>query len=306
MTSSDIDSKFDNNFDVSTPPRWFQNALSIPVERGETTVAGVPIKYRAWGIRGEKGVLLIHGGAAHAQWWDHLAPFLATTRRVVAIDLSGHGDSGRRASYSLDIWTEESQAVCEESGIAELPVIVGHSMGGLVALRAASRWGEAIAGVITVDTPIRTVAPEVAAASQHSAFGPLRVYPNRAEILARFRPIPDQESLPYIKSYIAEKSIREVQGGWTWKFDPKIFSQSWLEPSELVGISCRVAMFRAESGLVEDEMVKTIHENINLVADVIEIPDSGHAIMLDQPLALVTGLRTILSGWELSRRKPII
>ena len=46
--------------------------------------------------------MLVHGGAAHSRWWDHIGPLLADGRLVVAIDLSGHGDSARRESYSLD------------------------------------------------------------------------------------------------------------------------------------------------------------------------------------------------------------
>jgi pimeloyl-ACP methyl ester carboxylesterase len=165
-------------------------------------------------------------------------------------------------------------------------------------LRTAGRFSDVIAGVITLDSPIRTVAPEEEAAFQQSAFGPLRVYADREEIIKRFRPIPGQESLPYIRSYIAENSIREVDGGWSWKFDPKIFGQGILAPATLMGLTCRLAMFRAEYGMVAEEMIQTVRDQIGGVALVIDIPDAGHAVMLDQPLALVTGLRTLLAEWE--------
>lgn len=284
--------------EASTVPSWFEVALSTPVECGEVSVAGVPITYRAWGERGQNGLLLVHGGAAHARWWDHIAPLLATGRRVVAIDLSGHGDSGRRPSYSLDMWADELMAVVSDSGITGLPTIVGHSLGGFVTLRAASRFGDQIAGAITIDSPIRTRTPEEEAAARHKAFGPLRVYPDREELLKRFHPIPDQEMLPYIRAYIAETSIRKVDGGWSWKFDPQIFGQGILPPTMLTRLECRVALFRAEHGLVSEDMGEMMYDRLGRVTPVIEIPDAGHAIMLDQPLALVTGIRTLLADWE--------
>jgi pimeloyl-ACP methyl ester carboxylesterase len=279
-------------------PAWFDTALAAAVERKEVTVAGVPISYRAWGERGLGGLLLVHGGAAHARWWDHVAPLLAAGRRVVAIDLSGHGDSGRRSAYSLDLWAEELMAVVEDARIAGPPDIIGHSMGGFVTLRAASRFGGALAGAVTVDSPIRTITPEEEAAARRKAFGPLQVYPTREEILTRFRPVPDQDSLPCIRTHVAETSIREVDGGWTWKFDPQIFGRAHLTPAVLTRLECRVAMFRAEHGLVSVDMGELMYDRLGRVAPVIEIPDAGHAIMLDQPLALVTAIRTLLADWE--------
>src|SRR6516162_6627570 len=116
------------------PPAWFTAALAAPVAQRTTTVEGVSIAYREWGAeRGgpaERGIVLVHGGAAHSRWWDHIGPLVADGRRVVAIDLSGHGDSGRRGSYSLDGWAREVLAVAEDAGIAAVPpTVIGHSMG---------------------------------------------------------------------------------------------------------------------------------------------------------------------------------
>jgi pimeloyl-ACP methyl ester carboxylesterase len=120
-------------------PQWFTDALAAPVETGEVRVAGVPVRYRAWGVRESPGIVLVHGGAAHSRWWDHVAPLLANGRRVVALDLSGHGDSGRRDRYDLDSWADETLAAATDAGAAGPVTLVGHSMGGYVVLRAASR-----------------------------------------------------------------------------------------------------------------------------------------------------------------------
>jgi pimeloyl-ACP methyl ester carboxylesterase len=279
-------------------PEWFTRAVNSPFETGDIVVDAVPIQYRAWGDPGASGLLLVHGGAAHSGWWDHIAPLLATTHRVVALDLSGHGDGGRRERYTLDGWADEVMAVATAAGIAEEPIIVGHSMGGFVTLRAAVRYGSRLGGAVVLDSPVREMTAEEIAAREQVAFGPLKVYPSRTAILGRFRPIPDDGPfLAYVMQHIADRSVREVEGGWSWKFDPAIFARAPLSPQLISRLDCRVAVFRSERGILSEEMGLALYDRLGGVAPVVEIPDAGHHVMLDQPLALVTGLRTLLADW---------
>jgi pimeloyl-ACP methyl ester carboxylesterase len=281
----------------SAAPAWFRAALATPVEQRTTVVDGAPIAYRTWGSPGERGIVLVHGGAAHSRWWDHIGPLLADGRRVVALDLSGHGDSARRESYDLDQWAREVLAVAEDAGIASPPTVVGHSLGGLVTLRAAGLFGSRIEGAVVIDSPIREMSPEERAAREQRAFGVLRVYPSKEAILARFRTVPDQPVLGYIADHVATTSIREADGGWTWKWDPAIFGRQ-VPPTLLTRVDCRVALFRAEHGLVSAEMSDVMYDRLGRVAPVIEIPAAGHHVMLDQPIALVAAIRTLLSDWD--------
>ena len=70
----------------------------------------------------------------HAHWWSFIAPQLTHHYFVTALDLSGHGDSGRRTAYSAEQWANEVMAVFDDSGGLGRPIIVGHSMGGIVAI----------------------------------------------------------------------------------------------------------------------------------------------------------------------------
>ncbi len=85
-------------------PQWFYRALATPFDENTIDVDGVPIHYLEWGHRDQPGLVLVHGGAAHAHWWTFLAPMFAENWPVVALDLSGHGDSGRREIYSHEAW----------------------------------------------------------------------------------------------------------------------------------------------------------------------------------------------------------
>ena len=283
--------------DAAVPPAWFTQALSAPVTERVTVLDGVPVAYRMWGSsQNGRGIVLVHGGAAHSRWWDHIGPLLTVDRRVIAIDLSGHGDSGRRESYSFDGWAREILAVAADAGL-DAPTVIGHSMGGVVTLRLAALFGSRIEGAVVIDSPVRNPAPEQHAAQDRRVFRELRVYPSREAAIARFRPVPDQPVLGYIADHVAATSVRQADGGWTWKWDPRVFV---LEPprAPLTRLACRVALFRAEHGIMSAEMSEIMYDRLGRVAPVIEIPAAGHHIMLDQPIALAAALRTLLSDWD--------
>ncbi len=61
---------------------------------------------------------------------------------------------------------------------------------------------------------------------------------------------------------------------------------------------CRIAYFRAENGIVTDAMMDSMRRRFGPTAVVVEIPDAGHHVMIDQPLALVVGIRTVLASWD--------
>jgi pimeloyl-ACP methyl ester carboxylesterase len=279
---------------VSRTPEWFLRALAHEATVETIDVDGVKITCRAWGDPDLPGLVLVHGGAAHAHWWDHIAPFLATTHHVVAPDLSGHGDSGRRDTYSLPGWASEIMAVVGERFDAA-PVVIGHSMGGMVTLAVAMWHGAELSGAIIVDTPVNEATPEEAAFRDKVAFGPSKVHADRAELLARFRVVPDQDTERFIFDHIAQHSIRAVDGGWTWKFDPAVFSYAPLRPDELRSLLCSVAVLRPEHGLVDVEMGAMFARRLGDGARVIDVPAAEHHVMLDQPIALVLGLRALLA-----------
>ena len=126
-------------------PHWFRAAVEATCEDRRVDVEGCPIHYLRWGGTGRPGLVFVHGGAAHAHWWSFIAPLLADDHAVAAIDLSGHGDSGRRDTYPREIWAREALAVADDAGFAGKPIFVGHSMGGFVCITAAADHGERLA-----------------------------------------------------------------------------------------------------------------------------------------------------------------
>ncbi|MEE2031778.1 alpha/beta fold hydrolase [Rhodococcus chondri] len=282
-------------------PQWFADALAAPVDTGRTTVDGASISYRAWGDPGQPGIVLVHGGMAHSRWWDHIGPQLADGRRVAALDLSGHGESDHREHYALDLWADEALAVAEAAGITGPPVLVGHSMGGIVSFAASHLRGEHLAGVIILDSPIRDLSPEEMEMRVKAVAnaGPPKVYPTVEEAVGRFRLVPPQDTAePFVLRHIARTSLKQVDGGWSWKFDNLRMGRESRRSLEAMDPNCRLAYFRCEHGIVSDALSAQLREQFGPDAMMTELPAAGHHPMIDQPLAVVTAVRTVLSSWR--------
>jgi len=289
---------------TATAPAWFRRALAVPFEDRSVAVDGAAIHYLAWGQPGRRGLVFVHGGGAHAHWWTHVAARFADDFRVLALDLSGHGDSAHRGHYRLEQWTDEVAAVAADGGITGPPVVIGHSMGGFVTIATAALHGDQLAGAIVCDSPVTKPDPEIASFRLREAFGMPHTYATVDEALARFRTVPPQEHyLGYVLDHVARRSLRRVEGGYRWKFDPRIFEQfdsgirSVAYPY-LAQVRCRLALLRSEFGLVTPGIGQSMFEAMGRVTPVIELPEAGHHAMLDQPLVLLTALRALLADWE--------
>jgi pimeloyl-ACP methyl ester carboxylesterase len=282
-------------------PRWFVDALAAPRESATVDVGGTPIHYLAWGSKTKPGLVLVHGGAAHAEWWSFIAPLLTRNYHVVAPDLSGHGESGWREHYPRPVFANDLIGVIEAVGFVGPPVLVGHSMGGLVSILTASLYGDRLAGAVIVDAPVRKPDPESqerAARAPH----PRRLYPDFETVLSRFRLVPAQPcENDFIIDHIARASIRHFDGGFSWKFDPRVFGDFSLEAMHgyLASTRCRVALFRGEhSVVVPADTGEYMYELLERTSPLVEIPEAHHHLFLDQPLAFVAALRTLLADWE--------
>jgi pimeloyl-ACP methyl ester carboxylesterase len=233
-----------------------------------------------------------------------VAATFATDFRVLAVDLSGHGDSAHRHEYALEQWTDEVLAVAEAGDIEGLPVVVGHSMGGFVTIATAALHPDRVTGVVVCDSPVTEPDPEVESYRLREAFGRPRTYTDPADALVRFRTVPPQEHyLDYVMDHVGRRSLKEVDGGWQWKFDRRIFEQfagsmRGVALPYLQRVVCRLALLRSEQGLVTPDIGLSMYEELGRVAPVIEIPEAGHHAMLDQPLILLTALRTLLADWD--------
>lgn len=112
------------------------------------SVKGIRLRSFVGGPDDGPRLVLVHGLGGAAANWTLLAPELARTRRVLAVDLPGHaGSDPLPAAASLDSYADRVCAVAEREGFTAA-AYVGHSLGGLVALRVAIRRPEAVRSVV--------------------------------------------------------------------------------------------------------------------------------------------------------------
>jgi pimeloyl-ACP methyl ester carboxylesterase len=248
------------------------------------TVDGAEVRY---GIRGtgDRDLLLVHGSGAHHVWWHAVAPALETSWRVISIDLSGHGDSDHREDYDAGTWAEELMAVLRAAG-APRPIVAAHSLGGRVALLAASRYPGHFAGLVLFDTGIWAPDHLLDSPLPPRTRRPPRVYPTLDEARARFRLMPPQpQPSAGILEPVTEYSLRAVEGGWTWKHDGGGFPTLYEELIEQAAATVTVPVAYisgAASSVVDDARAARAMSTIPLATEV-RLPDAHHHLTLEVP-----------------------
>ena len=198
-----------------------------PDLRGRLDVDGCPIAWAKWAPDAAAGapILLVHGAGGHLGWWDAVVTAVtAAGHTVIAVEPSGHGDSGHRHDYSGGQWAREIVAVVES--VAEGPVLlVGHSLGGRTAILAAALRPELVPRLVVVDAALappggprrRAIPPRL---------GPRRVHPTLPAAVDAFRlrprePVSNSELL----ARVAAGAYRPIDGGWTLKADLGVFNR---------------------------------------------------------------------------------
>jgi len=289
---------------VPPAPKWFSDAIGYPHDRSVIQVLGVDIEVLQWGRRGAPGLMFIHGNGANAEWWRFVAPFFAETHHVVALSLSGNGGSGYRTAYGADIFVEEVMAAAEVAGLFDAsapPAIIGHSLGGAVAICAAAWHGRRLAGAIIIDALI-DARPVWGLNRTVERWRPSQ---SQEEMFARFRFMPEQPCAhPFIAHFIAAAGMCravEPESGWIWRHDPKLlgtldFGETW---DALSDPQCPLLLVRgALSTLTATPRFEGMQARAPRGTPVVCIPEAHHHVMVDQPLALVAAIQTQLAAWQ--------
>jgi len=231
-------------------------------------VRDTQLRVLEWGDPASPPILLVHGMRAHAHWFAPVAPALVDRFRVLSVDLRGHGHSDQTPPYGHLVFGEDVTALIETLDLRDL-VLLGHSMGGGVALRSALKIQERLRALVLVDSNVgarmmpppwygegqdlANLTPEQIAMLRR-ARGPraseMKVYTSREEALGRFRLLPgDTVVSPTLLRYLAEHAIREIpDGGFTWRFAPDMQGEMPrpLEPEQTAHIECPVLLVYGE------------------------------------------------------------
>ncbi|TDC89835.1 alpha/beta hydrolase [Actinomadura sp. 7K507] len=171
-------------------------------------------------------VLLLHGLGGTLLHWDAVAPLLTGEHRVVAMDLRGHGLSGD-GPWEWDAVLDDLQAVIDHLDL-DPPMLVGHSIGGMVAVRWALRHPDG-PGIVNLDG-LRSAetAPEHYAGIAQEELTELL-----AELKAVFDAQADAMAHPLPEAHIAmlpQRSLRTTDAGVHVRPDAALARQIRYDP----------------------------------------------------------------------------
>ena len=190
--------------------------------RRTRSVAGQPVAWLEAGVG--PPLVLVHGAGGSAELWPRQLDALADVAQVLAPDLPGHGPLGGRGRPSIAAYAEWLDAFL--AAVTEEPaVLVGHSMGGAVALTYAALHPGRLARLVIVDTTLH-MTPDRIAKLREVGTRPGRTYATREEFVSRFRLRPaDSSALPEVLRHLANQAAQKNSDGtWGHKFDRDVYA----------------------------------------------------------------------------------
>jgi pimeloyl-ACP methyl ester carboxylesterase len=243
--------------------------------------------------------VLLHGGGAHAHWWDYVAPELVAHGHVVALDFRGHGRStwSSNADYGPPSYIHDVRALIDHLGTKV--VLVGHSMGGAVAQWCAVTFPEKLAALIVVDSPAGP--PPLLRRLQwrwrRRAQGGKRPELKSADdIIRKFRLSPPGTYLTkeQLEVLAMKGALQLPNGHWAFRFDPE--TRAWrkhkgsMKRPNLKQVKLPTLILRgAESELVGGGHARRMNRNVK-GSVYKEIPRAFHHVPLDNPEATVAAI----------------
>ena len=256
------------------------------------SVRGVNLHYLEWGLLEKPPLLLIHGGSAHAHWWDHIAAVLAQDYRVITLDSRGHGESDwvKPPAYEISDYVEDIAAFVAQLGLSTF-ILVGHSLGGLIGMRYAINHGTTLSALVIVDMGPRL---QQSRRMQLLSRVPTPIFTTEEDLVRRFRLLPEETwADPELLRHIARHSARTLRDGrLTLKTDRATFLRQPHDVSaELSRIMCPTLLIRGgESKTLSLETVQEMEARCPCL-QTIEIPGAGHHVFLDKPIAFLEAVR---------------
>ncbi len=258
---------------------------------------GLSLHVLEWGRRGRPGLCFLHGGAAHAHWFDLVAPVFADRFHVISLDQRGHGESEwpRPAAYGTENFAADLEGVLNALGWRDV-TLVGHSMGGHNAMSFASWHPPRVRALVIVDS--RPAMPEERLGRmRRQGQRPMRRYPSREAAAESFRLIPpDTIAAPEFLRHLGEVGAVQRDGGWVRAFDPHTSaSRRPTDAWRLVSnITAPTLIVRGElSPVLTPEMVERLHALIRK-SSAVEIAGAYHHLTLDRPREFVDVLDAFL------------
>jgi len=260
---------------------------------------GIKLHYLDYGTAGRRPMLCLHGGAAHAHWFDFVAPGFTPDHHVYSMDLRGHGDSAWADPHTY-VWKHyaaDVNALVEKLDLRDF-VLIGHSMGGMVSLAYAATYPGRMGRLVIVDTIMLMPMDRVTKMREFGA-RPAKSYATQEELVARYRlePAESQMAAPEVIRRMALHSARQdADGRWQHKADRRVsanFQQIAGVPLwEKVKVPALVIKGERSKRFTPEQLAEVQARAPQV--QMAEVPASDHHITLDNPQGFVDAVQKFL------------
>jgi pimeloyl-ACP methyl ester carboxylesterase len=295
---------------AATPPPAPKPAASVAAQGPPPAPQAVPtesrvrslapdhssIRYLVYGS-GEPTLVLIHGWSCSAGYWDGQLNDLAVKHTVVTLDLAGHGrsDARKRKDWSMQNFGADVAAVVNAIGKPRV-ILVGHSMGGPVAIEAARQLPGKVIGIVGVDT-LR----DVATPYPKETTGPLlrAMHDDFAKATADLvdKNFFTDQSDPVVRKWIV-KNMSSAP--------PKVAIPSFKSllamdyRAALGGLDLPIVAINAAQPPTDEAAIRKIVPRFRVVT----MTGVGHFLMMEKPAQFNLMLARIADTWEMDEKKP--
>jgi esterase len=279
-------------------------AASFGCERAKSRVVhvgGLALHLLEWGTPGQPALCFLHGGSAHAHWFDRVVPAFADRFHVISLDQRGHGESAwpDPAAYATEDFATDLLGVMAALGW-ERAVVAGHSMGGHNAMAFSAWHPERVRALVIVDSR-PSIPEERLGRLRRRGWRALSLHPTVDAAVAAFRLLPRETVAdPALLAHLARAGVIQRDGGWQYRFDPEANRQR--RPVDTMALLPRIVaptlIVRGEWSPVLPPDLAARMGSIIPHATLAEIPGVYHHLVLDRPEAFVQVLDDFLRGLD--------
>lgn len=272
----------------------------ISAEDRTAMIGDLSLHYLDWGTTGLPPLVCLHGITQTAHSWDEVAPALARTHHVRALDQRGHGDStwARDGDYRIATQNRDIEDFLRTIDAAPA-VLIALSMGGLVAMTLAARAPDLVRALVVVD-----IAPEV----QRRGVDSIRNFVTATDELDHFEDFVTRahafnprRALDNIRERLHHNLQQLPNRRWTWKYDPALRNPARVSEGmgdlwqQVEAIHCPVLIVRGgESDILAPEVAARFGGIVG--AEVRTVPGAGHSVMGDNPTGFLAAVEPFLAG----------
>ncbi|HEX8804857.1 MAG TPA: alpha/beta hydrolase [Acidimicrobiales bacterium] len=278
-------------------------------ERG-VVPGDVALRYDEWGAgAGDPPLVLVHGYTGSAADWVHVAPVLGRRRRVLAYDQRGHGDSGRAGAverYSFDLLVDDLVRFLDHLGLDRVDLL-GHSMGGVIALRLALDHPARVRSLVLMDTGAEPAgAMPMAAIEGLTVVGRSQGMPAAYEVIVAELGAPSRarrrRGQPTVEDEVADRERDERVARSFARLDPDAFLALGRELDCYPSLIGRLGEVACPVTVMVGERDTGLRGSADVLADRIPgarlavVPAAGHSPQEDEPEAWIAVVEEHLAG----------